>query len=210
MQQAILIGYGGHGFVAADILKLAGYELIGYCDHAEKEFNPFKLDYLGKEQDYFSSSTQESTAAFVAIGDHRLRQHVYEFLQSRKVSIINAIHPKATVAGFVNMGKGIFIAANVAINPACTIGDGVICNTSSSIDHECSIGNFTHICPGTVLCGNVRIGNNSFIGAGSVIKPGIKIGDNVIIGAGSVVVSDLISPGVYFGNPAILKIKDES
>jgi sugar O-acyltransferase (sialic acid O-acetyltransferase NeuD family) len=202
MNEVIMIGYGGHGFVAADILLGAGLSVIGYCDSMEKQVNPYDLSYLGTEQFYFSNNAHLNQNAFVAIGNSGLRQKVFNFLRDSQIQVINAIHSNSVVAKRNSLGKGVFVAAGAVINPACCIGDGVICNTSSSIDHECVVGDFSHICPGTVLCGNVTVGNHSFVGANSVIKPGVQIADNVIIGAGSVVVGDLLEKGLYYGNPA--------
>ncbi len=202
MKEVITIGYGGHGFVAIDILLEAGFKIAGYLDKDEKKYNPYNLKYLGSEDIFILKEKNLSYfSAFIAIGDSNIREKVFLLLQSKRILIINAIHPKSTVAKNIIIGQGVFIAANAVINPLCTIGNGVICNTSSSIDHECSVNNFTHICPGTVLCGNVTVGKNSFIGANSVIKPGITIGDNVIVGAGSTVIKDITEPGTYAGSP---------
>lgn len=201
----ILIGYGGHGLVAADILLEAGNVIEGYCDKEEKELNPFSINYKGNETTFFSTEHNGGAfSAFIAVGSAEIRKKVFLFLRSKGVSIINAIHPKAVVAQENVIGKGVFIAASATINPCCKIGDGVICNTSSSIDHECVIGDFTHICPGTVLCGNVTVGKKSFIGANSTVIPGKIIGDNIIIGAGSTVIENISIPGVYAGSPARL------
>ncbi|MCW3115389.1 MAG: sugar O-acyltransferase, sialic acid O-acetyltransferase NeuD family [Segetibacter sp.] len=201
----ILIGYGGHGYVATDILLEAAYTIGGYCDNEEKKVNPFSIPYKGKERDFFLDSNNCcSFSAFIAIGNSIVRKHIFEFLIVNNVSVINAIHPSSTISKQGKLGKGIFIAAHATINACCSIGNGVICNTSSSIDHECTIGDFTHICPGAVLCGNVTIGKNSFIGANSTIIPGITIADDVIVGAGSTVIHDLLIAGVYAGSPAKL------
>ena len=45
------------------------------------------------------------------------------------------------------------------------------------------------------------IGNNVSIGTNATILP-ITICDGVVIGAGSVVTNDIVSPGIYAGNPA--------
>lgn len=199
----ILVGYGGHGLVAADILLESGVVVEGYCDSQQKRFNPFDLKFVGTETKFFSIlKNADFYAAFIAIGNQQLRMKIFTFLESKNVALMNAIHPKAVVAKTVAVGKGIFIAACATINPGCTIGDGVICNTSSSIDHECTIGDFTHICPGAVLCGNVTIGKSSFIGANSTIIPGITICSGVTVGAGSTVINDLLLPGTYAGSPA--------
>lgn len=200
----ILVGYGGHGFVAADIIALSGLHLAGYCDNEQKKLNPFDLAYLGKESTFFIDQNIKSFSAFIAVGNADIRKKLFQLISSLDVEIINAIHPRAVVAENSKPGKGVFIAANATINPFCTLGNGVICNTSSSVDHECTIGDFSHICPGTVLCGNVTVGKNSFIGANSTVIPGKTIGDRVIVGAGSTVINDLLVPGVYVGSPARL------
>lgn len=201
----VLIGYGGHGYVAADILLQSGHNIPGYCDSECKQSNPYHLAWLGAEDAFFSDQDNcTSYSAFISIGNGIIREKVFRSLQSKNVNIINAQHPTAVIAGNCNLGKGIFIAANATINPLCAIGDGVICNTSISIDHECVVGSFTHICPGSVLCGNVTVGNRCFIGARSVVIPGVRIADNVVIGAGSSVVRDITEAGVYAGSPAKL------
>ncbi len=55
---------------------------------------------------------------------------------------------------------------------------------------------------GYAKIGRVNIGNNVFIGASTIVLPNVTIGNNVIIGAGAVVSKDLLSDGVYVGNPA--------
>jgi UDP-N-acetylmuramoylalanine-D-glutamate ligase len=46
-----IIGYSGHSYVIIDILLSAGRLVTAYCDQEEKEFNPYHLQYLGKESD---------------------------------------------------------------------------------------------------------------------------------------------------------------
>ncbi len=47
------------------------------------------------------------------------------------------------------------------------------------------------------------IGRNVSIGSNATILP-VKVCDGTIIGAGAVVTKDILSPGVYAGNPAVL------
>lgn len=198
----ILIGYGGHGIVAAEILLEAKNSIAGYCDKEEK-INPFSISYKGGERGFFLDTNNcKMFSAFIGVGNAILRQEIFNFLQKQEVDIINAIHPQSIVSKTATIGYGVFLAAGAVVNPMCTLGNGVIVNTSSSIDHDCTIGDFSHICPGAVLCGNVTIGKHSFIGANSTIIPGKKIGDHIIVGAGSTVINDLVVPGIYAGSPA--------
>jgi sugar O-acyltransferase (sialic acid O-acetyltransferase NeuD family) len=200
MKQVVIIGYSGHGLVAAEILTQSGYEVIGYCDQQEKEKNPYNLPFLGSEDVYFA--TLRSAEFFVAIGDNKIRQRIQAKLLDLEFICANAIHPSARIARGVYLGEGVMIGANVVVNPCSEIFDGAILNTGCIVEHECQIGAFSHISPGATLCGNVRVGAHTWVGANAVVKKNIKIGDRVVVGAGSVVVKDVPDQVTIIGNPA--------
>jgi sugar O-acyltransferase (sialic acid O-acetyltransferase NeuD family) len=203
-----IVGYSGHAYVIIDILLSAGRLVTAYCDQEEKEFNPYHLEYLGKEAEVIHKLKKFDF--FACVGHNGIREKIHTSLSQYLGNPINAIHPSAVISSSVKLGDGIMIAANATLNPLVEIGRGVICNTSTSIDHECIIGDFTHIAPGAVLCGNVKVGRNSFIGANAVIRQGIIIGDNVTIGAGTVVVKDIPDGATVIGNPARNLVKKPS
>ncbi|HMK03744.1 MAG TPA: acetyltransferase [Ferruginibacter sp.] len=199
----ILIGYSGHAFVVFGILKAAGKNVIGYCDVAEKELNPFGLSYYGTETSENALAAFKKNDFFIAIGDNNTRNKIFGKLQQKDLLPANAIHPSLIMDDSVKIAAhGIMIAANVTINPLAEIGRGAICNTGCIIEHECIVGDFAHIGPGAVLCGNVKIGDRTFVGANAVIKQGITIGNNVMIGAGAVVVKDVPDNTTVVGVPA--------
>jgi sugar O-acyltransferase (sialic acid O-acetyltransferase NeuD family) len=199
----ILIGYSGHAFVVYGIFTAAGKKITGYCDVAEKQYNPFNLPYSGTENSETGLSALKQNGFFIAIGDNRLRNKIYNGLQQQKLLPSNAIHPAAVIDASASIAEhGIMIAANATINPLAFIGTGAICNTGCIIEHECVVGEFAHIAPGAVLCGNVKIGNGSFVGANAVIRQGVTVGKNAIIGAGAVVVKDVADNTTVIGVPA--------
>jgi len=197
MNEVIIIGYSGHAYVIVDAIFASGGTIKGYCDEAEKEVNPFGLNFLGNE----SASILSESNWIIGIGDNLLREKINSKYKALKPPI-SIVHPSAVIGAMSIIEDGVFVAANVTINPFVRIANGVIVNTGAIIEHECVIGEFSHIAPGAVLAGNVKVGNGSFVGANSVVKQGIKIGNNVIIGAGSVVLKDVPNDTTVVGNPA--------
>ncbi|MEP6711009.1 MAG: acetyltransferase [Ferruginibacter sp.] len=200
----ILIGYSGHAFVVFGILKNAGTLVTGYCDNEEKPYNPFALDYLGRESDLSSIEKIKKSGYFVSVGDNSIRKKIHlQLVEKTNRQPVNAIHLNAVIDATVMISEsGVMVAANVVINALAKIGMGVICNTGCIIEHECSVGDFAHIGPGAVLCGNTSIGEQTFVGAGAVIRQGIIVGKNVIIGAGAVVVKNVPDNKTVIGCPA--------
>jgi len=201
--KVVLLGYSGHGYIAADIFEASHIDILGYCEVKEKEENPYDLLYLGDERSDKAVEYLKKYDHFISIGDNLVRRKISE--ATRKISnksAINAIHPRSVLSKKINLGHGVMIGPSAVINSMSTIGNGVICNTNTVIEHECNLGNFSHIAPGTVLCGNVTVGNNTFVGAGSVVRQGIIIGNNVIIGAGTTVVKNIPDNTTVIGNPA--------
>jgi sugar O-acyltransferase (sialic acid O-acetyltransferase NeuD family) len=199
----VLIGYSGHAFVVYGIFKAAGKNVTGYCDVAEKAYNPFGLPYFGTENSETGLNAIKAYGYFIAVGDNRLRKKIYHSMQDSIVKSANAIHHSAVIDSSVKIaGHAVMIAASATVNPLASIGTGAICNTGCIIEHECEIGEFVHIGPGAVLCGNVKIGDGSFIGANAVIRQGITIGSNAMIGAGAVVVKDVPDNATVIGVPA--------
>jgi PglD N-terminal domain len=73
----ILIGYSGHAFVVYGIFTASGKEVTGYCDVAEKEYNPFNLPYFGSENSETALKALKQNGFFIAIGDNQLRNKIY-------------------------------------------------------------------------------------------------------------------------------------
>lgn len=208
-KSVILIGYSGHGFVVADSLIASGWNIVGYCDAREKQENPFKLNYLGKESDKSALEHLKAFGCFISIGDNRIRKRLYDFVINKgNIRLVNVIHPSSVVSNYSTIKDAILIAPNATINALSIIGKGAICNTACVIEHECKIGDFVHIAPGATLAGNVTVGEKSFIGANAVVKQGVKIGKNVTVGAGCVVVKNIPDNLTVIGNPARILRKE--
>lgn len=196
-----LIGYSGHAYVVIEALGKKKYTVQGYFDFEELTHNPYKIPYLGnEEEDAFASIVQDGYV-FPSIGSNIIRQKIIQFLNTKNIAQTNIIAPSALLSRTALLGKSIFISNGAIINAQVSIGDGTIINTGAIIEHECKIGAYAHIAPSAVLTGNVKIGDRTFVGANTVIKQGITIGKDVIIGAGSVIIKDVLDGKRMVGNP---------
>jgi len=108
--------------------------------------------------------------------------------------------------GNVTIREGARVGPGAVIHRACldsTIIEkeavvGALCN----IGHNAVIGAGSILTAGVMIGGSARIGKRCFIGMGAVIGNGIRVCDDVRIGMGAVVTRDILTPGVWFGNPA--------
>jgi sugar O-acyltransferase (sialic acid O-acetyltransferase NeuD family) len=198
----IMVGYSGHGFVVAEAAIASKMNLKYYSEQKTVSLNPYDLEYIGYENDPQFNGWQSDLDFILAIGNNAIRHQIAKNIMFKNGTILNVIHPLASISNKVQIGKGNFIARNVAINPLAKIEDYCILNTGCIIEHECAIKTAAHIAPGAVLAGNVTVGERTFIGANSVIKQGVTIGNDVLIGAGSVVINDVPDQSKLVGNPA--------
>lgn len=194
MKKVIIIGAGGHGKVAADIIRLSGDKVVGFLDDKPPE-NLVGFDIIGNTDDIGKWS---DCLYFAAIGSAEIRK---KFMKNN-VSWYTAIHPTAVIASDVKIGDGTLFAANSVVNPGSEIGRGCIVNTAATVDHDCILEDFVHISPGAHLSGSVRVGTETWIGVGACVINNVEICGGCTVGAGAVVIRNIVEAGTYAGVPA--------
>ncbi len=198
MKQLVIIGASGHGKVAADIAKKNGYDKIIFLDDKESVTDCGGYAVVGKS----SRAADFDCDMFVAIGNPKVREKIQTKIELTGKQIPVLIHPNASIAENVSIGKGTVVAAGAVINPGASVGKGCIINTCSSVDHDCVIADFVHVSVGAHVAGTVKIGERTWIGAGATVSNNISICGDCMIGAGTVVIRDLLKSGTYVGVPA--------
>jgi len=211
-EKLLIVGAGGHARSVIDIaLQDDGFEIIG-CIDAQNPKRCFVEDMecvpiVGNDDDLAKFLDQGINHIFVALGDNKLRNMIYEKVIEMGFNPVNIISNYAVISPRARLGKGICVMAGAVINVNAHIGDNCIINTNCSIDHDCKIGKSVHVAPGVTLSGTVSVGDLTQIGTGASVIDGITIGEGSFIGAGSVVVKDIGSGVLAYGVPA-KKIKD--
>ena len=125
-----------------------------------------------------------------------LQRIIAVLLQHYRLKYGLEIPYKATI------GKGLYLghAFNITINPNVVIGDN--CNIHKGV----VIGQTNR----GERKGVPIIGNKVWIGINAAIVGGITIGDDVLIAPNSFINQDVPSHSVVFGNPCIVKHRDNA
>jgi sugar O-acyltransferase (sialic acid O-acetyltransferase NeuD family) len=202
MNGVLILGAGGHAKVVADILRCQGTPVMGFLDDNPATWGATRLGLpvLGGIATY---REHMPSGLILGIGDSAARQAVVQRLGPDAHRLwCNAIHPHATVATSVQLGRGIAVMAHVVVNPDTVLGDHSVVNTGATVDHDCIVREYAHIGPGAHLAGGIRVGRATLIGIGASITPWLTIGDGAVVGAGSVVVGDVPAHVTVKGVPA--------
>jgi len=209
--KTIVIGAGGHARVVSSILQYdANIELVGFIDIVIKV--PGETIHgkpvLGDHSLLPKLLKEGIRGAIIAVGDNAIREGHFRKLREMGFEMMNAVHPSASVANDVVIGRGVVIAAGAVICTHATIGDNTVINTGAIVEHENIIGENVHIAPGVNVAGRTVIKRNTFIGIGSTVKDSITIGENVTVGARAVVLENIPDNAVAVGVPAkVVKYK---
>lgn len=200
-KKVIIIGFGGHGRVIADIVNSGSDELEGFLDDNQNK-DAYGCRYLGKTDDCVKFC---DCSFIIGIGDNYLREKIAE--KYSQLDFYTAISPSAVISDYAKVGKGTCVMPNCVINSGAEIGNHCIINTSAVVEHDCKIGDFVHVSPRAAIAGTVSVGARTHIGIGVSVRNNISICSDCIIGAGGAVVKDINKSGIYVGVPAKMKIQ---
>ena len=208
IKNIILLGGGGHCKSVIDVAESAGYSILGILDMPE-DVGKQVLDYkvIGTDDDiplYVDKAEFVITVGFIKNPAARIK--LYNKVKEAGGKLATIIASTAHVSKYSTLGEGTVVMHQAFVNAGAHIGINCIINTFCNIEHDAIIGDQCHISTGTMVNGDCKVGDRCFIGSQCVLANGIEIGDDVIVGAASFVRQTIMKKGIYFGNPAILKI----
>lgn len=162
------------------------------------------IPVLGATDDpNFLELLDQTCASFIAYRHMQKRKSCLKFLIAEgKTAPISAIHPSATIAESIELGRGNYIGAQACLASDVTIGNQCIVHNGVTIESGTKIHDWVEIGAGSVIGDHVTLEEEVFIGIGATIIPGLTIQKGASIGAGSVVLGNVKSGEVLLGNPA--------
>lgn len=209
MRRLILVGGGGHCRSVIDVIESVGYIIEGILDLPSEVGNTI-LGYpvIGTDDripEFVNTCDFVITVGFVK--DVSLRVKLCDKVQSAGGHLATIVASTAYVSHHATVNYGTVVMHHAFVNAGAIIGKNVIVNTFANIEHGVCIGDHSHISTGAMINGECIVGNRCFIGSQSVLNNCINICDDVIVGAGSMVRKSISFPGIYSGNPTIIKIR---
>jgi sugar O-acyltransferase (sialic acid O-acetyltransferase NeuD family) len=208
MQRLVIIGAGGHGREALDIVDALNerrprWEPLGFI--VEEGFGApgtivNGLPILGGFDWLREHAAEVETVS--AVGAPELRLRLAEKARAAGARFCTLIHPSVTLTRHVSFGAGVVVAAGSALTNRIRLGDHVHVNLHCTISHDCVIEDFAYLAPGVRATGKVTLGEGCYVGAGAVIGDGRTVGAWSTVGAGAVVVADVPANSTVVGVPA--------
>lgn len=190
----VIYGASGQGKVILDLLLLQEFKNIEVIDDSPNKKELLGFPIQGVSQFKFAPGKE----FIIGIGDNLIRKRISI---NNQLNYFKAIHTKAIVSKFTEIGDGTVIMARSVINVNVKIGKHCIVNTAAVVEHDCLIEDFVHISPNVTLAGGVKVEEGTHIGIGAVVLPNVKIGKWATIGAGSVILKDVPDYAIVVGNP---------
>ena len=208
MRSLILVGGGGHCMSVLEAAESSGYSILGVLDMPENLGRPIlTTKVIGTDDDiptYVDKADFVITVGFIKNPATRIK--LYNRIKEAGGKLAIVIASTAHVSKFAEIGEGTVVLHHAFVNADAKVGCNVILNNFVNIEHDAEIGDQCHISTGAMVNGECKIGKNCFIGSQSVLSNCISVGDNIIVGAGAFVQKSIFEQGVYWGNPAVLKI----
>ncbi len=201
MRDIVLIGGGGHGKAAIDVIESTGaYRIAGIVEQRGSPITEV-LGYPVLGCDAALPALRARYAyALVTVGQittARPRARLFQAALAAGYTLPVIVSPRAHVARTAVLGPGTIVMHAAQVGPDARIGANVIVNTRALIEHDVVVGDHCHLATSTTINGGVVIGDACLIGSGAVCREGVVIGSDCVVGMGARVLK-MLPDGAFF------------
>lgn len=193
----VIYGAGGHARVIIDLIRegYRGLEIVGIVDDADDPPGEvLGVPVVGDARRFGELRDQGVELAALGIGavtHNALRAELFRRLVAEGFRVPNLIHPDATVAPSVQMGRGNQIFGGAIVSSSVRLGDNGIVNANAVVSHDCRVEDHVHLTPNATLAGGVRVGQRTVVGMGVTVYLGVDIGADVVVANGRHILEDV-------------------
>ena len=115
----VLIGFGGHASVVREVLQVCGVAVAGYIDRVQYDTD---VPYLGTDMTHLADTGSAAHSYHVAIGNNAVRGDKFRQLEAAGLALTTVIHPSATIAASVSLGRAPLWAPAQCSTPGLGLG----------------------------------------------------------------------------------------
>lgn len=184
--KAIIFGAGGHTGAIGQMVREAGYHIVGIVDSSIKKGSVFadRIPVLGDECELPRIYSSGVRFAFIGVGgatNNSARIRIYNEIKKNGFALPPLVSRTAHFETSSLIGEATYIFPASSVGANCIIGNNVIVNQGAILCHDCEIGNHVHIAPGAILAGSVHVRCGTTIGMGSALMNGISVGEDCLV-----------------------------
>ena len=211
-EKLILVGGGGHCKSIIEVIESTdAFKIKGILDVAEKVGQKILgYEIIGTDAD-IEKYVKKGYSFHITIGHilhNNVRTKIYKKIKEASGSLPVIIASTALVSKHARVGEGTVMMHNSFVNANAVVGINCIVNTGAVIEHDAAIEDHCHISTGAYINGECKVGSDSFVGSRSILVQCTVVADHNVIAAGSVITENTEPYGLYAGNPAVLKRKN--
>jgi NDP-sugar pyrophosphorylase family protein len=157
------VGIKIHGILDSDYVNntLGGYPVI---DSEEILNDPVMSDYYRKNYNFFCATNWSPIQNPGFIRTVEKRQKYIELIEKKNLNCISLIDPSAKVSRHSKIGKGVFIDAQVNVEPQCEVGDYTRIYFLNVIGHGSIIGKNCTLQRRCILAASITLEDNVYLG----------------------------------------------
>lgn len=206
MKSLVLIGSNDYCKSVIEAAESSGYNILGILGFPNEVGNKvLSVPIIGTISDI---ARYVETADFIIASNHinqgSNRISLYTSAKKSGAHFATIIASTAYVSKYAHLGEGSVVMHKAFVNAGAKIGSNVFLDTLSNVDYEAVVGNHSIVSSNTIINGDSRVGERCIIGRHTTIDYGVHICNDVLLEDNSVVIEDVVTPGVYYGNPAKL------
>lgn len=191
-----LAGAGGVGREALDVALACGVSVVAFLDDELAGQTVRGLPVLAPSQ------APRGEAYLIGIANPAVRARLSGLLDSRGLTAVTLIHPRAGVGPETRLAAGCLVHANAYISSSVSIGAHCQVHYNATVGDGATLDERVSVYPGAHVAGSVRLAADVTVGSNAVVLDGLTVGLGSFVGAGAVVTRDVPSGLVVIGSPA--------
>jgi acetyltransferase EpsM len=204
----VILGAGGDALVVAEGVRQAAeagqpLALAGFLDDNSVGQSIDGVPVLGRLDAW---PALDPDVRFVP-AIHKIKQMHARMRRLRELDIPahrwrSVVHPSASIARSAIIEEGVFLAANVVVQPHAAVGRFASIRAGASLGHDAVCGAGAYMGPSSTLCGKAQLLEGAHLGPNAVVIDGVVVEPYAVVGAGTVATKRIPSFEVHLGVPA--------